>query len=110
MMWVKETLPPRARRRWLLIPIRWSISSFTGSDRTLVAVGTVSEVSIFFAVRIGAPRRTIRSGSSVPAVGRSAGFGGSAGRPAPVRGLLAAPLVSTRDWGAADGATLVGRA
>ena len=56
---VYDTLPPRARRRWLLITTRWSISSFTGSERTLVAVGTVSEESMFFAVRAGAPRSTV---------------------------------------------------
>ena len=50
---VYETLPPRARRRWLLITTRWSISNLTGSDRTLVAVGTVSEMSMFLAVRAG---------------------------------------------------------
>ena len=38
--WVKETLPPRARARWLLMTIRLSQSSLTGTERTLVAVGT----------------------------------------------------------------------
>src|ERR671912_381499 len=61
MMWVYDTLPPRARRRWLLITTRWSISSLTGSDRTLVAVGTDSEMSMFFAVRAGAPFRVVRA-------------------------------------------------
>ncbi len=78
---VYDTLPPRARRRWLLITTRWSISSLTGSERTLVAVGTVSEASMFFAVRAGAPRSTVRVGSSRSTVGRLAGLGGSAGTP-----------------------------
>ena len=78
---VYDTLPPRARRRWLLITTRWSINSFTGSERTLVAVGTVSEKSMFFAVRAGAPRSTVLTGSSRSTVGRFAGFGGSAGTP-----------------------------
>ena len=41
MRWVKLTLPPRARRRWLLITTRLSASSLAGTARTLVAVGTV---------------------------------------------------------------------
>ena len=38
--------------------VRWSITSFIGTDRTLVAVGIDREVSMFFAVRMGAPRST----------------------------------------------------
>ncbi len=59
MMWVKETLPPRARARWLLMTVRLSQSSLTGTDRTDVAVGTLSEASMFCAVRAGAPRSTV---------------------------------------------------
>ena len=59
MMWVKETLPPRARARWLLITVRLSQSSLTGTVRTDVAVGTVSETSMFCTVRAGAPRSTV---------------------------------------------------
>src|SRR4051812_47259888 len=47
---------------------------------------------MFLAVRIGAPRNAVRTGSSVPAAGRSAGFGGSAGRPPPL------PVLFGRDW------------
>src|SRR6185312_7243498 len=61
---VKDTLPPRARLRWLLMTMRLSISSLTGTSRTLVAVGTVRLVSMFCAVRAGAPRRIFRSASS----------------------------------------------
>ena len=64
-----------------MITTRWSISSFTGRERTLVAVGTVSEESMFFAVRAGAPRSTVLTGSSRSTLGRFAGFGGSAGTP-----------------------------
>src|SRR4051794_15730381 len=74
MTWVNETLPPRARDRWLLITMRLSISSFTGTDRTLVAVGTRRLASMFCAVRAGAPRRTVRVGSST-ASARLAGSG-----------------------------------
>src|SRR5918993_3561565 len=95
MMWVYDTLPPRARRRWLLITTRWSISSLTGSDRTLVAVGTDSEMSMFFAVRAGAPFRVVRTGSSRATFGRLAGLGGSAGTPPRAPGLVGrASLIS----------------
>src|SRR5690349_11491897 len=63
--WVNDTLPPRARARWLLITIRLSQSSFTGTERTLVAVGTVNDTSMLAAVRAGAPRSTVYDGSSV---------------------------------------------
>ncbi len=62
--WVKETLPPRARARWLLMTIRLSHSSLTGTERTLVAVGTVRLSSMFFTVRAGAPLSTVNCGSS----------------------------------------------
>ena len=39
MRWVNETLPPRARARWLLMTVRLSHSSLTGTERTDVAVG-----------------------------------------------------------------------
>src|SRR3954453_3556434 len=65
MMWVNETLPPRARARWLLMTVRLSHSSLTGTERTEVAVGTVSEASMFCTVRAGAPRRTVYDGSSL---------------------------------------------
>src|SRR6476661_9514168 len=70
---------------------RWSISSFTGRDRTLVAVGTVSDRSMFFAVRAGAPRRVVLTGSSMLTFGRAAGLGGSAGTPPRAPGLTGRP-------------------
>ena len=57
--WVKETFPPRARARWLLMTMRLSHSSLTGTERTLVAVGTVRLASMLETVRAGAPRRTV---------------------------------------------------
>ena len=39
--------------------MRLSQSSFTGTERTEVAVGTVSEASMLAAVRAGAPRSTV---------------------------------------------------
>src|SRR6476620_8532375 len=95
MMWVNDTLPPRARDRWLLMTIRLSHSSLTGTERTDVAVGTVRLASMFCAVRAGAPRSTVRVGSSEAsfAAGFSGSFGtgeavdGAAGR-ASARGLV----------------------
>ena len=46
-----------------------------------MAVGTVSDASMFFAVRAGAPRSTVLTGSSRSTLGRFDGFGGSAGTP-----------------------------
>ena len=59
MMWVNDTLPPRARARWLLMTVRLSHSSLTGTERTDVAVGTDSDASMLAAVRAGAPRSTV---------------------------------------------------
>ena len=59
MMCVKETLPPRARFRWLLMTMRLSISSLAGTARTLVAVGTSSEDSMFVTTRAAGPRRMV---------------------------------------------------
>src|SRR5215203_5031224 len=86
MRCVKDTLPPRARARWLLITIRLSHSSFTGTVRTLVAVGTLRLTSMFCAVRMGAPRSTVSVGSSTAAgtvaggmsFGTGAAFAGAA--------------------------------
>src|ERR1700710_2304741 len=93
MMCVKETLPPRARARWLLITTRLSMSSFTGTERTLVAVGTVRLASMFWAVRAGAPRSTVSVGSSTPS-GLAAGSGsfgtGDVGDVAPFDALAGA--------------------
>src|SRR6476646_10204434 len=57
MRWVNETLPPRPRRRWLLMTTRLSMSSFAGIARTLVAVGTARLASMLVTIRAAAPRR-----------------------------------------------------
>src|SRR5438128_1512244 len=74
MRWVNETLPPRARARWLLMTMRLSHSSLTGTVRTLVAVGTVRLLSMFWAVRAGAPRSGTRVGSSLASAGAAGSF------------------------------------
>jgi hypothetical protein len=71
--WVKLTLPPRPRLRWLLITMRLSASSFAGTARTLVAVGTLSDASMFATIRAAMPRRTVVL-PSVFAAGFAAGL------------------------------------
>src|SRR5256885_16791149 len=69
MRCVKLTLPPRPRARWLLITMRLSASSFAGTARTLVAVGTVSDWSMLATMRAAIPR----SGTVFAPAGAAAG-------------------------------------
>ena len=80
--WVNETLPPRPRRRWLLITMRLSISSLAGMSRTLVAVGTTRLLAMFEAVRAAVPRSRFRcpGGWLAAGCGRLAAGGCAAGR------------------------------
>src|SRR5215470_14137868 len=102
MRWVNEALPPRPRLRWLLMTMRLSMSSLAGTERTLVAVGTVRLAAMFAAVRADAPRsRTTSASGAVPAAaagpagpaeeaGVAAGAGLAAGAgPAAEAGLAA---------------------
>ena len=70
MRCVNDTLPPRPRRRWLLMTIRLSASSLAGTARTLVAVGTARLAVMLVTVRAAAPRSLL---TSVP----SGGLGGA---------------------------------
>jgi hypothetical protein len=54
--------------------------SFIGTVRTLVAVGISKEMSMFFAVRIGAPRIVTFVAAAVTGAGRLPKLGASAGR------------------------------
>src|SRR6187200_1613173 len=95
MRWVKLTLPPRARRRWLLITMRLSMSSFTGTARTLVAVGMVRLRSMFLAVRAEAPRSTSLTdscGSGLLALADMLGSAGVGARTAPRASPSGPPL------------------
>src|SRR5438477_13137571 len=75
MMWVNDTLPPRPRRRWLLMTVRLSMRSFAGIARTLVAVGTARLASMFVTTRAAAPRNGEVAASPVGATaGFAAGF------------------------------------
>src|SRR5918995_4790012 len=100
MRWVNDTLPPRARARWLLMTVRLSQSSLTGTERTDVAVGTLNDASMLAAVRAGAPRRTVKVGSSLVWVG-VAGLGAFAtGVVVPLAGSSAAAAGRGVDFGA----------
>src|SRR6185312_8827937 len=101
--WVNDTLPPRARDRWLLMTIRLSQSSLTGTDRTDVAVGTLSESSMLATVRAGAPRSTVYVGWSTAGAGSAARVSFGTGRSVPLAGSAA--LFSGR--GVAFGAGLL---
>ena len=72
--------------------VRWSMTSFIGTDRTDVAVGTVSDDSMFLAVRMGAPRSTVYLGSTTDGAGRSVGLGALADSVEPVPGLAGEPV------------------
>src|SRR6476661_7659849 len=74
MRCVNDTLPPRERARWLLITMRLSASSLAGTDRTLVAVGTVSETFMFLTTLAAAPR----NGDCLPAATGVATLAGAA--------------------------------
>src|SRR3954453_4247062 len=94
MRWVNDTLPPRARDRWLLMTMRLSQRSFTGTERTEVAVGTDSESSMLATVRAGAPRSTVYVGWSDAEDAAGSFFSFGTGRSVPLAGSAA--LVSGR--------------
>src|SRR5690349_16136982 len=101
MRWVKEIFPPRARFRWLLMTMRLSKSSFTGTARTDVAVGSSSEAFMFFATAPAGSRRVTYSGPwGAPPAG--AAFG-CAGAGAATAGLGAAGAATGAGAGAAWG-------
>src|SRR5689334_24465149 len=92
MRWVKEILPPRVRFSWLLMTMRLSASSFAGTARTLVAVGTASEAFMFLTTALAAPRIG-RTSSRLSADGLAAAL-----EVLPAAGFAAggAPLVAAR--------------
>ena len=79
MTWVSDTLPPRPRDRWLLITTLLSISNFTGTDRTLVAVGTERLASMFVTTRPAAPRSTSGSTTDASVLSSDGGVAASGG-------------------------------
>src|SRR3954469_4206696 len=100
MRCVKETLPPRARLRWLLMTMRLSISSLAGMVRTLVAVGTVSDASMLVASDFDIPRSGVTLSSSAASTvalgavtGASAGTGCGLGATEVVRATGCWPMI-----------------
>src|SRR5690606_11634997 len=82
-------LPPRVRDMWLLMTMRLSIISLAGMVRTLVAVGTVSDWSMFAARVLGMPRSgvTFSCSSAGAASSFDCGLGAWAGMGACLAGL-----------------------
>jgi hypothetical protein len=64
MRWVKLTLVPPVRARWLLRIIRLTSRSLAGTVRTDVAVGTPRLASMFWTIRADAPRSTLGASPS----------------------------------------------
>src|SRR5215207_4493867 len=103
MRWVNDTLPPRARARWLLMTMRLSASSFAGTARTLVAVGTCSDASMLVTIRAAAPRSGVERWPSLGAVLAGAAFG--AGAAAGLAAGASAGLAAGASAGLAAGAS-----
>src|SRR5271169_1396656 len=112
MRCVNDTLPPRPRRRWLLMTIRLSASSLAGIARTLVAVGTARLAVMLVTVRAAAPRSLLPSvpwggvgGESRAGLGGEsrAGFGGESGATPGAAGLGGAGTAGAGGVGAAAG-------
>src|SRR5688500_3114199 len=104
MMWVKDTLPPRERFRWLLMTTRLSMSSLAGTARTLVAVGTCSDDSMLLTTRALAPRSGLTSfslrGPVAFGAGASRGVGASFGGAVAAGASLACGGVPVAGWSA----------
>src|SRR6476661_5420593 len=121
MRWVKLTLPPRLRCRWLLMTARLSMRSLAGTARTLVAVGTARLLSMFVTTRAAGPRSGTVSSSLVGPVGLTAGASrgvglagsaalGSAGASVGAAGAAWAALAGAGVAGTATGAGVAGAA
>src|SRR5450631_1422198 len=98
MRWVKLTLAPVVRASWLFRIWRLTSSRRAGTLRTLVAVGTERLASMLATMREAAPRRTVASWASPPAVGVAAGLATGAATAA------GAGAGAGADWGAGTGA------
>src|SRR5437773_6306344 len=79
MMWVKLTLPPRLRDRWLLRILRLTSSSRAGTTRKLVAVGTARLASMLATIRAAAPRIGWPATAGTAAAGLAGAAAGLAG-------------------------------
>ncbi len=79
-------MPPRVRLRWLLATMRLSIITLAGMARTLVAVGTSSEVFMFLTTAAAAPRSTWVASSAASAAFAAGLAGLAAGLDLPLAG------------------------
>src|ERR1700742_836947 len=104
MRWVNDTLPPRPRRRGLLMTIRLSISSLAGISRTLVAVGTARLAVMLRTVRAAAPRSLLTSVPSGSGGWGAAGAGAAAAVPGAGAGAGGAEGAAGAGAGAGAGA------
>src|SRR5882757_4524237 len=109
MRWVKEIFPPRARFRWLLMTMRLSKSSFTGTARTDVAVGTSTEAFMFFTTAAAGPRSVTYSGPAGASVAGAA-FGAAFAGAGAAAGFTGAGAGAGVGAGAATGAACAGGA
>src|SRR5215470_7000170 len=76
MMCVNDAFDWPVRARWLLMTRRFSSSALTGMLRMEVAVGMVSDVSMFAAIFPAAPRSGVTlAGTAVGRAGAGAGAG-----------------------------------
>ncbi|MGX1272315.1 hypothetical protein RKD18_005509 [Streptomyces phaeoluteigriseus] len=107
---VKEIFPPRARLRWLLMTMRLSNSSFTGTARTDVAVGSSSEAFMFLTTAADGPRSVTYSGPSGEAAGSALRAGSAAGAGALAGAGAAAAGFGATGAGAGAGAGAAGAA
>src|SRR4051794_11402005 len=114
MRWVKLSLPPSVRVRWLLAIFRLTSSSLAGTGRTEVAVGTASDVAMFLTMAAPAPRIGSPAGGSLAAGagaaagaaadGGAAGAGAAAGAAGAAVDGAAAPFVAGATGAAGAGA------
>src|SRR5438552_13512033 len=104
MMWVKLTLPPRLRDRWLLRILRLTSSSRAGTTRKLVAVGTARLASMLATIRAAAPRIGWLATAGTAAAGLA---GAAAGLAAAAAGLAGAAAGSAVSAGAAPAVVAV---
>src|SRR3954454_7281523 len=75
MMCVKDAFGCPVSVRWLLMTRRFSSRTLTGMLRMEVAVGIVSDISMFWAILPAAPRSATAVWSLGTGVGRGAGAG-----------------------------------
>jgi len=85
-MCVNDTLPIRVRRRWLLMMLRLTSSSFAGTVRTDVAVGTARLASMFSTMRAPTPRKGLTSSLAAITGAGSGALAGPSTFPLPFRG------------------------